>query len=93
MLFTKSSERGFTVLLRVLLGIVLAAVCAGCAKNAFGPPSHFMETGALSVPAPAGDLDSAAFAEKSLAARVLAALALERSTGRTPDPARLDDLN
>lgn len=31
--------------------------------------------------------------EKTLAAKVLAALALERSTGRQPDPARLDDLN
>ena len=70
--------RGIGVL---LVGMVLA----GCTSNE--PISTGLTTTAL---ASEGERDPAT---KTLAAKVLAAIALERVTGRKADPARLADLN
>ncbi len=87
----ESIERGFTVLFRAYALIVLALACTGCAGGSLGPPLA-LETGSLRTASPAdGSADAAG--GQTMAAKVLAALALERSTGRAPDPARLDDLN
>ena len=63
----------------------LAGLLAGCANNApistgFAPPAQAIEA----------DRDPS---KKTLASKVLSAIALERVTGRKPDPARLTELN
>jgi hypothetical protein len=68
-----------------LLAGVLAGVLAGCANN---PP---ISTGFAS-PAQAAEVDRDP-SKKTLASKVLSAIALERVTGRKPDPARLTELN
>ena len=69
-------------------GIVILAggLLAGCANNTplstgFAPPAQ-----AAAEP----DRDPS---KKTLASKVLSAIALERVTGRKPDPARLTELN
>jgi len=62
-----------------------AGLLAGCANNpaistGFAPPAQATEA----------DRDPS---KKTLASKVLSAIALERVTGRKPDPARLTELN
>ena len=64
--------------------IVLAgALLAGCANN------QPLSTG-FAGQAHAADRDPG---KKTMASKVLGAIALERVTGRKPDPARLNELN
>ncbi|HUC45232.1 MAG TPA: hypothetical protein VMR94_01665 [Hyphomicrobiaceae bacterium] len=63
----------------------LAGLLAGCANN---PP---ISTG-FAPPAQATEADRDP-SKKTLASKVLSAIALERVTGRKPDPARLTELN
>ena len=62
-----------------------AGLLAGCANN---PP---ISTG-FAPPAQATEADRDP-SKKTLASKVLSAIALERVTGRKPDPARLTELN
>ena len=73
----------FAILRCVLVGLV--AGLAGCANN---PP---ISTG-FAPPALANEVDPDP-SKKTLASKVLSAIALERVTGRKPDPARLTELN
>jgi hypothetical protein len=68
--------------------LILAAglLLAGCASN---PPS--LGPG-IAAPAQAADPERDP-SKKTLASKVLTAIALERITGRKPDPARLTELN
>jgi hypothetical protein len=71
------------ILLCALTG--MAYVLAGCANNpqiatGFAPPAQATEA----------DPDPS---KKTMASKVLSAIALERVTGRKPDPARLTELN
>jgi hypothetical protein len=71
------------ILLCALIG--MAGWLAGCANNpqistGFAPPAQATEA----------DSDPS---KKTLASKVLSAIALERVTGRKPDPARLTELN
>jgi hypothetical protein len=68
--------------------ILAGALLAGCANNTqistgFAPPAQ-----AAQVTEPERDPS-----KKTLASKVLSAIALERVTGRKPDPARLTELN
>jgi type IV pilus biogenesis protein CpaD/CtpE len=63
----------------------MAGLLAGCANN---PP---ISTG-FAPPAQATEVDRDP-SKKTLASKVLSAIALERVTGRKPDPARLTELN
>jgi hypothetical protein len=65
--------------------LVTAILLGGCAGN------QPLSTG-FAGPAQAGDGDRDP-AKKTLASKVLSAIALERVTGRKPDPARLNELN
>jgi starvation-inducible outer membrane lipoprotein len=70
-------------------GIVILAgglLLAGCASN---PPS--LEPG-FATPAQAAEPERDP-SRKTLASKVLTAIALERITGRKPDPARLTELD
>ena len=73
----------FAILRCVLVGLV--AGLAGCANN---PP---ISTG-FAPPALANEVDPDP-SKKTLASKVLSAIALERVTGRKPDPARLTEPN
>lgn len=79
---------GGFVLFRLHVLITLSACCAGCASGPLAP--HLT----LAPPQETGSVEEDGGShEKTLAAKVLAAMALERTTGRAPDPARLGELN
>ena len=73
------------MLLRGALPILAGALLAGCAN------SQPFSTG-LAPPAQAAEPDRDP-SKKTMASKVLSAIALERVTGRKPDPARLNELN
>jgi hypothetical protein len=76
------------MLWRGAIVILAGALTAGCANNqpfatGFAPPAQAAE--------PAGPERDPS--KKTMASKVLSAIALERVTGRKPDPARLNELN
>ena len=73
------------MLLRGVMLILAGALLAGCAGN------EPFSTG-LAPPAQAAEADRDP-SKKTMASKVLSAIALERVTGRKPDPARLNELN
>jgi hypothetical protein len=62
---------------------LVGALLGGCANN------QPLATG-FAAPAQAAERDPS---RKTMASKVLTAIALERVTGRRPDPARLNELN
>ena len=70
---------------RGMIIAVAGALVAGCANN------QPISTG-LAAPAQAAPIERDP-SKKTLASKVLSAIALERVTGRKPDPARLNNLN
>ena len=75
------------MLLRGAMLILAGALLAGCANSQ--PFSAGLEAQAAEV-----DQDlSRDPSKKTMASKVLSAIALERVTGRKPDPARLSELN
>jgi hypothetical protein len=74
----------------------VALTCAGCANEQqpsyLGMRANAFRTGGLGVVSPAGAA-SAEPAKKSLAAKMLTAIALEKVTGLKPDPARFAELD
>jgi hypothetical protein len=73
------------MVLRAAIVILAGALLAGCANSE--PLSSGLASPAQAVE-PIRDP-----AKKTLASKVLSAIALERVTGRKPDPARLFELN
>jgi hypothetical protein len=73
------------MLLRGAILILAGVVLAGCAN------SQPLSTG-FAAPAQAAEVERDP-SKKTLASKVLSAIALERVTGRKPDPARLTELN
>ena len=73
------------MLLREAILILAGVLLAGCANN------QPISTG-FAPPAQAAEPDSDP-SKKTIASKVLSAIALERVTGRKPDPARLTELN
>ena len=71
----------------MLAGLLLG----GCANSE--PLSSGLTSPAQAAPAPPMPATVPDPSKKTLASKVLSALALERVTGRKPDPARLIDLN
>ncbi len=73
------------MLWRGVIVILAGALVAGCANN------QPLSTGfAAPAQAAAPERDPS---RKTMASKVLSAIALERVTGRKPDPARLNELN
>ena len=80
-----ATKRGWLMLLRGGIVILAGALLAGCAN------SQPLAVG-FAGPAQAAEPDRDP-SKKTLASKVLSAIALERVTGRKPDPARLTELN
>ena len=72
------------MVLRGTMLILAGALLAGCANNE--PLAGFAAPAQAAVP----ERDPS---KKTMASKVLSAIALERGTGRKPDPARLNELN
>ncbi|MEO1207358.1 MAG: hypothetical protein AAFV45_13620 [Pseudomonadota bacterium] len=92
-------------MLRVVAIAGLAGVlCAGCANDTLTPssgltvsPLNMLTTGSTggttrTIPLDGNDTVDLA-TDKTMAGRVLTAIALERVTGRKPDPATLSTIN
>ena len=83
---------------RIFAIAMVAVLAGGCARDSgasFGGPSY-LGAGSLQMvgAAQAADRDDIAEApRKTMAGKVLSAMALERVTGRKPDPSRLNDLD
>ena len=73
------------MLLRAMVLIVGGALLAGCSNT---EPLSSGFAGAAIASEPERDPG-----KKTMASKVLSAIALERVTGRKPDPARLNELN
>jgi len=73
------------MLSRGAIVFLVGALLGGCANN------QPLATG-LAAPAQAAELERDP-SKKTMASKVLTAIALERVTGRRPDPARLNELN
>ena len=94
---------GLLVNFRILMLIWFPLVSAGCAQEGSNALSSYAgASGVISTSLPQGYADPAALefavekiemARKTLAAKVLAAIALERVTGAKPDPGRFAELN
>jgi hypothetical protein len=90
-----AKQLGGSVILRVGVLAATALTCAGCANER--PGSSFYHQASWqpssSVPSAGADVDAAVESDqpatKTMGAKVLTAIALERVTGRRPDPARL----
>ena len=78
-------ERGWHMRLRAAIVILAGALLAGCAN------SQPLAVG-FAAPAQAAEPERDP-SKKTLASKVLSAIALERVTGRKPDPARFTELN
>lgn len=84
------------VIIRVGSMAAVALTCAACANEPqpsyLGMRANAFRTGALDPVSPAG-AEPAEPARKSLAAKMLTAIALEKVTGLKPDPARFAELD
>jgi len=90
------------VIPRLIAAIWLPLLCFGCAQEANPLAAYAGATGVIAASMPqytseAASVEAAAetmqAARKTLAAKVLAAIALETVTGRKPDPARFAELD
>ena len=90
---------GGNVIVRVGVIAAAALTCAGCANERAGQAFYYHAGMQPSSSAPGTQADNEAAGEgypapkKSMGAKVLTAIALERVTGRRPDPARLAELH
>ena len=66
---------------------------AGCAQDRGTAVFGYQETRPIDAIDYETEVESRQLRKKSMAAKVLAAIALERVTGRKPDPTRLTELN
>jgi outer membrane murein-binding lipoprotein Lpp len=83
--------RGLAVPLRGFALLGIACIVAGCVNEHGSAGAGMQMLGASAVAADqSADLKRAA--KQTVAARMLAAIALERVTGRTPDPSRFNEL-
>jgi hypothetical protein len=82
------------VIIRVGSLAAVALTCAACANERqpsyLGMRANAFRTGSLDVVSPA---EAAEPAKKTLASKMLAAIALEKVTGLKPDPARFAELD
>jgi hypothetical protein len=85
-----------TVPVRLILILGAAVALAGCANDRGGNPLAIQAANASMlggpVPTAVADADLKRAATQTMSAKMLAAIALERVTGRTPDPARFSEL-
>lgn len=83
--------------IRIVILAIFASTVAGCSNEGMSGVGASLTTSALTVQTATGYAaapdtgSSEAVPRKNLASKVLAAIALERVTGRKADPARLTD--
>ncbi len=70
-----------------------ALACSGCAQERGTAVFGYQESRPADTLDYDTELETRHLSKKTLAAKVLAAIALERVTGRKPDPTRLTELN
>lgn len=75
------------------LAVAAALACAGCAPERGTAVLGYQAAHADEDASVDAAIEARQVGRKSLAARVLAAIALERVTGRKPDPGRFIDSN
>lgn len=77
---------------RVLIAVLASLACAACANErapqVLGYQAQIAPKQTAALPA-----ERQPELKKTMASKVLAAIALERVTGRKPDPSRLAELN
>ncbi|MCL4764690.1 MAG: hypothetical protein KJZ80_00475 [Hyphomicrobiaceae bacterium] len=73
--------------------IAAAMAFSGCAQERGTAVFGYQTTRAPEAADIDSELEARHLGKKSMAAKVLAAIALERVTGRKPDPARLTELD
>lgn len=88
---------GVIVPIRGLLLIALAIAATGCANEHISTPSYLgvgVQGVAWNAEATAAieEADLKRAAKQTMSAKMLAAIALQRVTGRTPDPSRFNEL-
>lgn len=97
--YSVNSTRGMRVLIRLMAVSCAVTLAGGCANERattvfavqpMAANASAMATG--SVTATERDVELRQAAKQTIAGKVLAAIALERVTGRKPDPARLAEL-
>lgn len=84
------------MVLRACVIVATALACAGCANERPAASLYYQAAGLHSdpsAPTAEADIDRGQAVKKTMGAKVLTAIALERVTGRRPDPARLADPN
>ncbi len=85
-----SDEReGGTDMLRFCAVVLLCLSCAACANDG----SFGSQAGRMHLIGPAAAAEPADAGHKTLASKVMSAIALEKVTGRKPDPERLMQLD
>lgn len=91
---------GVPVSKSVVAAILVGLLCAGCANATLSPSLGSGNSFGNGLPGVAGTAtgDTGAVGEsevprKTIASKVLAAIALERVTGRKPDPARFSEVD
>ncbi len=83
------------VFLRMIAIAGAAALASACANERAAAPFAFANAAAMttgSVDATERDAELRAASKQTIAGKVLAAIALERVTGRKPDPSRMAEL-
>jgi hypothetical protein len=92
-------EGADTVPARIVLIVAAAASLAGCANDSHplainSGLASSAQASMLGGPRPQAvhDADLKRAAQQTVSAKMLAAIALERVTGRTPDPSRFNEL-
>ncbi len=73
--------------------IAVALALTGCAQERGTAVFGYQTARAPETADIEAEMEARHLGKKSMAAKVLAAIALERVTGRKPDPARLTELN
>ena len=87
-------------MLRAMVLVLLPLVCAACANDPgpmrLGAPAHAAQAPSIYVrggSVAGSGVPEAALPSKTVSDKILTAIALERVTGRKPDPGRLNELN
>lgn len=77
------------MLIRIIAGLLIATALSGCSKDS----SPLLASLNPATSAHAAEPTNQDLSRKTLASKMLTAIALERVTGLKPDPARLAELD
>ncbi len=81
---------------RASLIVAAGLACSACANQQIGAPGNLQTAGLQAISsasAAEANAEAQLLAKKTMAGKVLTALALERVTGLKPDPARVSEID